>query len=78
MLLSFLALLLCRVTETRARDTWPNLRRELKRIHLGYFQGSAGRIQQRTQLTQRQREILTAVDVPEPPVFLAIEPSSAA
>ncbi len=41
-LLSFLALLLCRVTETRARDTWRNLRRELERIHLGYFHGSAG------------------------------------
>jgi hypothetical protein len=77
-LLSFLALLLCRVAETRTRDTWPNLRRELERIHLGYFQGSAGRIQQRTQLTIRQREILTATQVPEPPVFLAIEPSSAA
>ena len=77
-LLSFLALLLCRVAETRARDTWPNLRRELERVHLGYFQGSAGHIQQRTQLTHRQREILTATQVPEPPVFLAIEPSSAA
>jgi transposase len=77
-LLSFLALLLCRVAETRAKDTWRNLRRELERIHLGYFQGSAGRIQQRTQLTQRQREILAATQVPEPPVFLAIEPSSAA
>ncbi len=31
-LLSFLALLLTRVAETRASDTWPNLRRELERI----------------------------------------------
>ena len=42
-LLSFLALLLTRVAETRARDTWPNLRRELERIDLGYFHGTAGR-----------------------------------
>jgi hypothetical protein len=77
-LLSFLALLLCRVAETRARDTWRNLRRELERIHLGYFHGSAGRVYQRTELTLRQREILTAIDVPEPPRFLAIEPSSRA
>jgi hypothetical protein len=42
-LLSFLALLLCRVAETRTKDTWRNLRRELERIQLGYFQGSAGR-----------------------------------
>lgn len=74
-LLSFLALLLCRVAETRARDTWRNLRRELERVHLGYFQGSAGRVHQRTELTARQREILAAVDVPEPPRFLTIEPS---
>jgi Transposase DDE domain len=77
-LLSFLALLLCRVAETRAHDTWRNLRRELERIHLGYFHGTAGRVHQRTELTLRQREILTAVDVPEPPRFLAIEPSNRA
>jgi hypothetical protein len=74
-LLSFLALLLCRVAETRAHDTWRNLRRELERIQLGYFTATAGRIQQRTELTTRQREILAAIEVPEPPVFLAIEPS---
>jgi hypothetical protein len=72
-LLSFLALLLTRVAETRARDTWRNLRRELERIHLGYFHGSAGRVHQRTETTAHQREILTALDVPEPPQFLAIE-----
>ena len=72
-LLSFLALLLCRVAETRAHDTWRNLRYELERIQLGYFKGSAGHIHQRTELTHRQREILAAVQVPEPPVFLAIE-----
>ena len=74
-LLSFLALLLTRVIETRARDTWPNLRRELERIHLGYFHGTAGRVHQRTELTLRQRDILTALDVPEPPRFLAIQPA---
>jgi hypothetical protein len=77
-LLSFLALLLCRVAETRARDTWRNLRRELERIHLGHFHGSAGRVHQRTELALRQREILAAMDVPEPPRFLAIEPSNPA
>jgi transposase len=77
-LLSFLALLLTRVAETRARDTWPNLRRELERLHLGCFEGSAGRVQQRTETTPRQQDILTALDVPEPPRFLAIEPGTAA
>ncbi len=77
-LLSFLALLLSRVAETRARDTWPALRRELQRIHLGDFHGSAGRAQQRSELTPRHREILKALDVPEPPRFLAIEPARSA
>jgi Transposase DDE domain len=74
-LLSFLALLLTRVVETRARDTWRNLSRELERIHLGYFHGTAGRALQRTETTLRQREILAALDVPEPPRFLAIKPA---
>ena len=77
-LLSFPALLLCRVAETRARGTWRNLRRELERIHLGYFNGTAGRVHQRTELTLRQREILTAIEASEPPRFLAIEPSKRA
>jgi transposase len=74
-LLSFLALLLTRVAETRARDTWPTLRRELERVHLGYFHGTAGRMHQRTELTLRQREIFTALEMPEPPRFLAIDPA---
>jgi transposase len=77
-LLSFLVLLLCRVAETRAHDTWHNHRRELERIQLGYFQGSAGLVHQRTELTGRQREILAAVEAPEPPTFLAIKPSNSA
>jgi transposase len=75
LLLSFLALLLTRVAETRANHTWPNLRRELERIHLGHFHGSAGSVHQRTEITARQREILTALDVPEPPRFQTIEPT---
>ena len=77
-LLSFLALLLTRVAETRARDTWPNLRRELERSHLGYFHGTAGRVLQRSETTPRQREILGALDVPEPPRFLALAPAKRA
>src|SRR5439155_8852295 len=77
-LLSFLALLLTRVLEVRARDTWRNPRRELERIHLGYFHGTAGRALQRSELTTRQREILKALDVPEPPRFLTIEPPKSA
>jgi hypothetical protein len=77
-LLCFLALLLIRVAETHVKDTWPNIRRELQRIHLGHFEGSAGRVQQRTEITPAQREILKALEIPEPPRFLAIEPPIAA
>jgi transposase len=77
-LLCFLALLLIRVAETRAADTWPNLRRELQRIHLGEFSGSAGQVRQRTEITTAQAEILRTLEVEEPPRFLDIEPAAAA
>jgi hypothetical protein len=71
-ILCWLALLLIRIAENLTDDTWRNLRDELQRLHLGTFTGPAGTSQQRTQLTARQREILRALDVPEPPRFLAL------
>jgi hypothetical protein len=41
-LLCWLALLLVRVAENKAGQTWPVMRRELGRIHLGTFAGPAG------------------------------------
>ena len=73
--LSFLALPLASVAETGAGDAWPKLRRELERIRLGHLLGSAGRLLQRSEATPRQREILTALEVAEPPRFLTIEPA---
>lgn len=54
-------------------DTWSNLRRELQRIHLGYVHGTVDRVRRRTEITLRQREMLTVADVPEPPQFRAID-----
>ena len=71
-ILCWLALLLIRIAENQTDDTWMNLRDELQRLHLGTFTGPAGTSQQRTQLTNRQRDILRALDVPEPPRFLAL------
>ena len=71
-ILCWLALLLIRIAEHETDDTWRNLRDELQRLHLGTFTGPAGTSQQRTQLTTRQHEILRALDVPEPPRFLAL------
>jgi hypothetical protein len=77
-LLCFLALLLTRVVEVETTQTWPTTRRELERMHLGEFHGSAGRVLQRTETTPAQREILRALRLDEPPRFLALEPAKAA
>jgi hypothetical protein len=77
-LLCFLALLLTRVIEVETNQTWPTIRRELERMHLGEFHGSAGRVLQRTETTTAQRDILQALAIDEPPRFLAIEPAKAA
>ena len=40
-ILCWLALLLARIAENAAGQTWPGLRRELDRIHVGTFTGPA-------------------------------------
>src|SRR5579885_1997067 len=76
-LLCFLALLPPRVIEVETNKTWSTVRRELERMHLGAFHGSAGRVLQRTETTPTQSEILRALTIDEPPRFLAIEPAKA-
>ncbi|MHB1527608.1 MAG: hypothetical protein ACYCZN_15285 [Candidatus Dormibacteria bacterium] len=71
--LCWLALLLIRVAESRTWDTWRNLSHELQRLHLGVFQGSAGRCLQRTEITSRRAEILKSLEIPGPPHFLTLE-----
>jgi hypothetical protein len=77
-LLCFLALLLTRVIEVETTQTWPTIRHELQRLHLGQFQGSAGRVLQRTETTPAQLEILRSLQLDQPPRFLAIQPAKAA
>ena len=77
-LLCWLALLLVRIAENATGDTWRNLRNELERIHLGTFAGPAGTSRQRTELTAAQRSILRALELPEPPRFLHLEPAESA
>jgi hypothetical protein len=69
-LLCWLALLLIRIAENQAGDTWRNLRDELQRMHLGTFTGPAGTSHQRTELTARHRAILRALGIAQPPLFL--------
>ena len=71
-ILCWLALLLLRIAENATGDTWRNLRRELQRLHVGGFTGSAGTVIRRTDLTARQAAIFSALDLKPPPEFLAI------
>ncbi len=72
--LCWLALLLIRIAENAAADTWRNVRTELQRIHLGEFSGSAGRLLQRTQLSATQAKLLDDLKVKVPPRFFELHP----
>jgi len=74
--LCWLALLLIRVAETAAGDTWRNLRHELDRMHLVTFATANGRVAQRSALTGDQKTILAALDLPEPPRYLDFTPGT--
>jgi Transposase DDE domain len=74
--LCWLALLLLRVAETETGDTWRNLRNELDRMHLVTLATSQGTVAQRTELTHRQRRILKALELPEPPRFYDFTPAA--
>lgn len=74
--LCWLALLLLRVAETQAADTWRNLRNEMDRMHLVTLATSEGTVSQRTELTPGQRRILAALSLPEPPRFYDFTPAA--
>jgi hypothetical protein len=66
-LLCWLALLLIRVAENQAGQTWPAMRRELQRICIGTFTGPAGTFRQRTDIPKTARDLLTALKIGVPP-----------
>jgi len=72
-LLCWLALLLIRIAENQTTQTWRNLRDELQRMHLGTFTGPAGTSRQRTELTAGHKDILRALNVATPPLFLDLQ-----
>jgi transposase len=65
-ILCWLALLLIRIAETKTGDTWANLRRELERLHVGTFEGSAGFFRKRTALTPAQKAVFRKLAIQEP------------
>jgi transposase len=76
--LCWLALLLIRIAENQTDQSWRNLRRELQRMHQGTFRGSAGLVHKRSETTAKQRSILTALELEEPPAFLELATAAAA
>jgi transposase len=75
-IISWLALLLIRIVEVETGSTWKQIRREMERMHLGYFSSKNGDLFQRTELTLKQRETFVALGVEPPPNIIEIEPKS--
>jgi DDE family transposase len=74
-ILCWLALLLARIAENACGQTWPELRRELDKIHIGTFTGPAGTFRQRTEITKPQAAILKALDISTPPRIYQLKPA---
>lgn len=74
-LLCWLALLLIRVAETTTGHTWPKIRAEVQRCHIGLFTGPAGTFRQRTELSQPHKAILAKLRIAEPPRVLDATPT---
>jgi hypothetical protein len=72
-ILCWLALLLIRIIETHTSETWNGIRRELQRLHVGYFTGPAGTYHQTTETTPEQRRILARLDLATPPRILQLD-----
>ncbi len=71
--LCWLALLLIRVIENGCDDTWRNIRNKLDRMHLGTLGTKDGSIAKRSETTEGQRAILTALGLREPAQILDYE-----
>ncbi len=72
-MLCWLALLLVRVAEFETGMTWPKVRAELERLHLGKFWHKDGHILQYTELTKFQRNTLKKLKISPPKHFKTIE-----
>ena len=76
-ILCWLALLLIRVAENQAGQTWPAMRRELQRIAIGTFTGPAGTFRQRTDIPTTARDLLTALKIDVPRKIHELSPPEA-
>ncbi|RMG44639.1 MAG: transposase, partial [Acidobacteria bacterium] len=65
-----LALLLERVAERACRDTWRNIRDDLRQIKLAQLSGPHGRIWQVTEPGTDARKRLKALEIEAPPAVV--------
>jgi len=77
LLICFLALVIIRVAELRAQQTWRTIGDQLGQIKLGHFRSPDGEFTQRTELSAELRQLHKTLGVPEPPRFGQITPASA-
>jgi transposase len=71
-LICWLALLLVRIAETKTGSTWPRIRKQMQRIHLGEFLNKKNRVLRHTELTNDQRNLLTKLKIKPPKSVLSI------
>jgi len=72
-ILCWLALLLIRIAETTTAHTWPSIRTQLQRLHVGTFTGPAGVFRRRTEITKPQHDILAKLDLPIPKQIIELD-----
>lgn len=53
--------------------TWSKMRNELERIQLGHFSVNKNEVHKSTELTGKQREILSRLNVETPPTYFEIQ-----
>jgi transposase len=73
-LLCWLALLLVRLAKVETKQTWRTLRMELEKMHLIEYESVDGRVWQRTETTEEQNGIFSALKIDEPPRIWHIAP----
>ena len=74
-LICWLALLLTRVAERAAGQTWPRINTELSRVHQVTITSDAGQATHTTSLTPTQRELFAACDLKPPPRVTHLDPT---
>ena len=76
--ISVLALLLERVIEIRAGDTWRNVCAQLERVKVVEYDRGGARVQQTTELRPEVVALLRALKVAAPPKLHVVAPAPAA